>query len=143
MNGSEPDKPALSPEEKAQNKLFKKGRKELGLERVRLALERLQLAWLRTAITFIALGFTAYRFYYDRVSHGSAPMSDFFNGRVIGPFLIFVGLLGLSQATLQHRTNWKRLGKYYPNLSYSVSLVQSYLIIVFTTILLFFSIFEF
>ncbi len=127
---------ARTPEEERQKKEFKKGRKELGFERVRLALERLQLAWLRTAITFIALGFTAYRFYYDRVSQGDAPLSHYFNGLVIGPFLIFVGFLGLFQATLQHRKNWQRLGRYYPNLSYSVSEIQSYLVLAFTFALL-------
>lgn len=142
MSEAEPDKPALSPEEKAQKKLLKRGRKELGLERVRLALERLQLAWLRTAITFIALGFTAYRFYLDRIFTGSRPLSEFFNGRVIGPFMIFVGLLGLAQATVQHRKNWERLKKYYPGLPYSIALIQSYLMLAFTAILLLFVIFE-
>ncbi len=142
MNETDLGKKPLTPEEEKQRKEFKKGKKELSLERVRLALERLQLAWLRTAITFIALGFTAYRFYYDRVSQGDSPISHFFNGRVIGPFLIFVGFLGLSQATWQHRKNWDRLGRYYPGMSYSVALIQSYLVLLFTFILLFFVIFK-
>lgn len=138
----ESGKPALTLAEEKAKKEFKKGKKELSLERVRLALERLQLAWLRTAITFIALGFTAYRFYYDRVSHGESPVSVFFNGRIIGPFLMFVGFLGLSQATIQHRKNWERLGKYYPGMSYSVALIQSYLVLIFTFVLLLFVIFK-
>lgn len=121
---------------------MKKGKKELGLERVRLAMERLQLAWLRTAITFIALGFTSYKYYYSRLEAGMEPLATIFNGHQIGLFMIMVGFLGLGQATLQHRKNWAKLCKYYPGISYSVSLIQSYLILVFTFCLLLVMIFE-
>lgn len=125
-----------------EKKALKKGKKEMSFERVRLALERLQLAWLRTAITFIALGFTAYKFYYARVEEGKGPLVTWFNGRGIGIFLIFVGFIGLLQATLQHRKNWEKLRKLHPGMSYSVSLFQSYFILTFTLALFLFVLFE-
>lgn len=110
----------------------KKAKKELGYERVRLALERLQLAWLRTAITFVALGFTAYRYYLSRVEDGLEPLGGTFNGRNIGLFLLVMAFIGLFQSTLQHRRSWAKLKAFYPTLPYSITLIQSYLILAFT-----------
>ncbi len=130
-----------NPDEAAKQQK-KKGKKELSLERVRLALERLQLAWLRTAITFIALGFTSFKFYYGRIEEGQHPVTEYVNGRTIGIFLILVGLVGLLQATLQHRKNHARLKVYYPKIYYSVSLVQSYAVMGLAAVLLWLAIFE-
>lgn len=110
----------------------KKAKKELGYERIRLALERLQLAWLRTAITFVALGFTAYRYYLSRVEDGLEPLGGSFNGRNIGLFLLLMAFVGLFQSTLQHRRSWERLRAFYPALPYSVSLLQSYFVLLLT-----------
>lgn len=110
----------------------KKAKKELGYERIRLALERLQLAWLRTAITFVALGFTSYRYYLSRVEDGLEPLNSGFNGHSIGLFLMVMAFIGLFQATLQHRSSWAKLKHFYPNLPYSITLVQSYFVLALT-----------
>jgi uncharacterized membrane protein YidH (DUF202 family) len=110
----------------------KKAKKELGYERIRLALERLQLAWLRTAITFVALGFTSYRYYLSRVEDGLELMDSLYNGRSIGIFLMLMAFVGLTQSTLQHRGSWAKLKHFYPNLPYSITLIQSYFVLAFT-----------
>lgn len=110
----------------------KKAKKELGYERIRLALERLQLAWLRTAITFVALGFTSYRYYLSRVEDGLEPLDSVYNGYSLGLFLMVMAFMGLFQATLQHRRSWAKLKHFYPNLPYSVTLIQSYFILALT-----------
>lgn len=125
----------ISPQEEAERKKRKQGKKELGYERIRLALERLQLAWLRTAITFVALGFTGYRYYLSRVEDGLEPLGGAFNGRNLGLFLMVMAFVGLFQSTLQHRRSWARLKAFYPELPYSISLVQSYFVLVFTFLL--------
>lgn len=125
-----------SAQEEALKKEQKKGKKEIGFERVRLALERLQLAWLRTAITFVALGFTAYRYYLSRVEDGLEPLGGAFNGRNIGLFLLVVAFIGLIQSSLQHRRTWKRLAALYPTLPYSVALIQSYFVLALTFVLI-------
>jgi uncharacterized membrane protein YidH (DUF202 family) len=115
--------------EKAEKK---KAKKELGYERIRLALERLQLAWLRTAITFVALGFTSYRYYISRVEDGRETLGSFYNGRSIGLFLMVMAFIGLLQSTLQHRRSWAKLKHFYPNLPYSITVIQSYFVLAFT-----------
>jgi uncharacterized membrane protein YidH (DUF202 family) len=132
----------LETQDDESRKKKKKGKEEMSLERVRLAFERLQLAWLRTAITFIALGFTSFKFYYGRIEEGKHALVEYVNGRTIGIFLIAVGLVGLIQATLQHRKSQAKLKVYYPEMYYSVSLIQSYAVIVFALVLLWMVVFE-
>lgn len=132
--------PPISGETPSDHK--KKGKKELGMERVRLALERLQLAWIRSSMTMIALGFTAYRFFYSRLEEGKAPLLKFVNGRHIGLFLLFMGFIGLLQATFQHIKTYDKLRSYYPELRYSVALIQSYLVLALGIILFAFAFFE-
>ncbi len=123
-----------NPSEAQEKQETKKGKKELGFERVRLALERLQLAWLRTALTFVALGFTAYKFYHERVEGGEETL-QYLNGRNIGLFLISLSSIGLFQSILQHRRSWSRLQRFYPELPYSISLIQSYFVLGLSLIL--------
>jgi uncharacterized membrane protein YidH (DUF202 family) len=132
-----------TPEEilkKEKKKEKKKERKndlsELAYERIKGGFERLQIAWMKAAITFIALGFTAYKFYIGRVEHGDHPIMKYANGRHMGMFLIFVGLIGLIQATIPHIKNQARIKKYYPGKPYSVALVQSYFIMLLSLVLL-------
>lgn len=120
----------------------KKGKKEIGFERVRLALERLQLAWLRTALTFVALGFTAYKFYHERMEGGESTLR-YLNGRNIGLFLILMAFTGLAQAIFQHRRSYSRLRHFYPGLPYSVSLIQAYFILALSFILFLVVLFKF
>ena len=120
---------------KQQKKAKKEDLNELAFERIRAVFERLQLAWLRAAITFIALGFTAYKFYIGRVESGAHTLLKYANGRWIGMFLIGVGFLGLLQATFQHVRNQARLKKHYPGKSYSVSLFISYFILLLSLLL--------
>lgn len=122
--------------EDAEKQERKRAKKELGYERIRLALERLQLAWLRTAITFVALGFTAYRYYLSRVEDGLEPLAGVFNGRNIGLFLLLMAFIGLAQSTMQHRRSWTRLKAFYPEIPYSVALLQSYFVLALTFTLL-------
>jgi len=120
---------------KQQKKEKRKDLNELAFERIRVVFERLQLAWIRAAITFIALGFAAYKFYIGRVESGGHPLMKYANGRGIGMFLIGVGFLGLLLATFQHIRNQARLKKHYPEKSYSVALLSSYFILLLSLLL--------
>jgi len=132
----------LAAEKDKRKEKEKKGKKELGNERVRLAMERLQLAWLRFSMTMIALGFSSYRFFYSRLEEGKTPLLKYLTGREIGMFLLLVGFAGLLQATVQHIRTYKKLKDYNPAVLYSVSLVQSYLVLALAFCLLLFVIFE-
>lgn len=120
----------------------KDGKKQMSLERLRLALEKLQLARAKTTITFIALGFTAYKFFYARIEDGKKPLLDFPNGRDIGLFLIFIGFLVLLLGTVQHRKSLTKLKMQYAEMNYSVSLILSYFILLLSLFLLLAVIFE-
>ena len=112
--GNPADIPKKEKKQKTPEEIFEKEKKnerkkerkndlsELSYERINAGFERLQIAWMRAAVTFIALGFSAYNFYLGRVEHGGHPVLKYANGRYIGIFLILVGFLGLLQATVPH-----------------------------------------
>lgn len=102
----------------------------------------MQIAWMKAAVTFIALGFTAYKFYIGRVENGDHPIMKYANGRHIGMFLILLGFVGLLQASILHVKNQARIKKYYPGKSYSVSLIQSCFIMVLGLLLVLILIFK-
>jgi uncharacterized membrane protein YidH (DUF202 family) len=120
----------------APNKEKKKSKKQLSFERMRLALEKLQLARVKTTLTLIALGFTAYKVFYVRMEEGKKPLVDFPNGRDIGMFLIFVGLVILLLSTLQHLRSIAKLKLQYADMQYSLSLLLSYIILALSLSLL-------
>jgi len=132
--------------EKEKKKEKKKERRkdlsELAFERIRAGFERLQIAWMKAAVTFIALGFTAYKFYVGKVEQQGHPIMKYANGRWIGMFMMLVGFLGLLQATIIHIKNYSRIKKHYPELSYSVSLIQTYFILVLNLFLILMLIFK-
>lgn len=107
------------------------GKKQITLERLRIALEKLHLARVKVTVTLIALGFTAYKFFYARIEDGKKPLLEFPNGRHIGIFLIAVGFLGLLLATVQHQKSLSRLKIKYKEMHYSLSLLLSYVILAF------------
>lgn len=109
-------------------------RRELSLERLRIALERLQINWIQWDITCIALGFTAYKFYYARVEEGKTPVGYYLSGRDLGIFLIALGFISLLLATLQHKRSVEKLRSHMPTMQYSLSLRVSYVVMVFSFI---------
>ena len=97
---------------------------------------------MRFSMTMIALGFSAYRFFYSRLEEGKTPLLKYFTGMEVGMFLIIVGFTGLLQATIQHIRSYGKLRGYYPELRYSVTLIQSYLLLLLGFALLLFVVFE-
>jgi uncharacterized membrane protein YidH (DUF202 family) len=110
----------------------KKSKKKLALEKLRVTFERSQLAWIRTSLTFTALGFTAYRVFRERLEEGKQAALSIVNGQQIGIFLIIVGFASLLFATLQHINNQAKLKAHYDEMKYSITLLVSYVLLVFT-----------
>jgi uncharacterized membrane protein YidH (DUF202 family) len=121
---------------KKEKKEKKAKKKRLGLERMRIAVEKLQLARVKVTITFIALGFACYKIFYARIEAGKQPVLDFPNGRDIAIFLIFVGLVILLLATVQHRKRLANLEIQYESMPYSLSSLVSYIVLVLSFSLL-------
>jgi len=117
-------------------------RRENNLEKSRTSLERLQLNWIKWNITCMALGFTAYKFYYARIERGEEPLGHELTGRGIGIILISLGLISLLIATLQHKKSVQKLKLQYENMHYSLTLRLSYVIMVFSFLILLMVIFR-
>jgi len=113
----------------------KGGKKMITLERLRMATERLQLARIRATLTLIALGFTAYKVFYERLAEGMKPLVDFPNGHHIGMFLISVGFIVLILSTWQHLKSVKKLELLIEDLPYSISSILSYFILLLSLVL--------
>lgn len=86
---------------------------------------------MKKTLTLSGLGFVAYRFFYSRIESGNAPLLESLNGRVLGIFLISLGIFGLFQATIQHIRNYTELKIQHDKVGYSVALVQSVILLIF------------
>ncbi len=74
---------------------------DLALERTSLALERTLMAWVRTATSLIAFGFSVYKFF--ELEKGAGLLNQSVIGpRFFGMAMIFIGLVALALATLEH-----------------------------------------
>jgi len=109
-------------------------KKENDAERSRIASEKLQLNWIKWNITCLGLGFTAYKFYYARLENNQSPIGHYITGQEIGMFLIFLGFITLTFATLQHKKKVEQLKLLLPTMHYSLSLRLSYVILVFSVL---------
>ena len=101
-------------------------------ERSRIASEKLQLNWIKWNITCLGLGFTAYKFYYARLENKQSPIGHYITGQEIGMFLIVLGFVTLTFATIQHKKKVHNLKLLMPTMHYSLSLRLSYVILVFS-----------
>lgn len=74
---------------------------DLAFERTYLALERTLMAWVRTAASLIAFGFSVYKFFQFEKGDGLLNQS-LIGPRFFGMTLIFLGLVSLALATVEH-----------------------------------------
>ena len=109
-------------------------KKENDAEKSRIASEKLQLNWIKWNITCLGLGFTAYKFYYARLENNQSPIGHYITGQELGMFLIFLGFITLTFATLQHKKKVEKLKLELPTMHYSLSLRLSYVILVFSVL---------
>jgi len=110
-------------------------KKENDAEKSRIASEKLQLNWIKWNVTCLGLGFTAYKFYYARVENHQSPIGHYITGQEIGMFLIALGFITLTFATLQHKKKVEKLKSLLPTMHYSLSLRLSYVILVFSVLI--------
>jgi uncharacterized membrane protein YidH (DUF202 family) len=109
-------------------------KKENDAEKSRIASEKLQLNWIKWNVTCLGLGFTAYKFYYARLENNQSPIGHYITGQEIGMFLIVLGFVTLTFATLQHKKKVEKLKLLLPTMNYSLSLRLSYVILCFSVL---------
>ena len=109
-------------------------KKENDAEKSRIASEKLQLNWIKWNITCLGLGFTAYKVYFARLENHQSPIGHYITGQEIGMFLIALGFVTLTFATLQHKKKVEKLRLLSPTMHYSLSLRLSYVILGFSVL---------
>ena len=76
----------------------------LAYQRTFLAHERTLMAWVRTASSLITFGFSIYKFFQLESGMGKEfPTSQIIGPRRFSMILIFIGVVSLLMATIQHR----------------------------------------
>ena len=103
---------------------------ELAVDRTRLAHERTLMAWTRTATSLISFGFTIYKFLGYRREQGPTTATFVFGARGIGMFMIIIGLVALTLATIEHHRSMNQMRAAYGNVPRSLAAVVSGLIAV-------------
>jgi putative membrane protein len=100
----------------------------LALERTRLAHERTLMAWIRTATSLISFGFTIYKFFeFLREKEQIRPSHGILGPRNFAIVMIVTGLVALALASVQHRSDLKRLNIHEPSGALIVAVLVSVL----------------
>jgi inner membrane protein YidH len=86
----------------------------LALDRTRLAAERTLMAWVRTAVSMITFGFSAYKFLQVLDEQSTVPVLRPHAPRNLGLTLIGIGTCSLIVACMQHWTYVSRLRPAHP-----------------------------
>lgn len=94
---------------------------QLAYDRTWLAFERTMQAWIRTAMSCITFGFTVFKL-ADIVDSNGNPRR-LAGPHEVGTFLVVLGFIALSMATLQYRENIKSLRLEYGRSPRSLSVL--------------------
>jgi putative membrane protein len=100
----------------------------LAADRTRLAYERTLMAWIRTATSLITFGFSIYKFFQIELANKGPEISHLIGPREFALLMIFIGLVSLLLATLEHRRNLTVLNAQYPGGSRSLARVMAALV---------------
>lgn len=105
---------------------------DMSFERTLLSHERTLMSWIRTSTSMITFGFTIYKVLEETVQE---PGEKLFTPRLVGMSMIFIGLLGLFLAQLQHHAARRKLKTYNAKIPTSISSLLAYIILFFGVIL--------
>ena len=110
----------------------------MAAERTLLAYERTLLAWVRKGITFMTFGFAFYRLLSDRAKQpGNHPLLELISPKSVGVILLSAGFLGLLFAVIRNIQVVKRYGKLERKSYYAPAMLQAYLIMFLSALLIF------
>jgi len=141
------DDDILNPEtsEKGEKKKKKKEEKEqeraekdkMASERTLLAYERTLLAWLRTATSLMTFGFAIYKLLQERANQpGDHPIMRYISPKTVGLIMIGSGFVGLTLAIIRYIEVQKRYGVYTPKIYRSAVMLQAYVILALSLLLI-------
>jgi putative membrane protein len=141
------DDSILNPEslEKDEKKKKKKEEKEqeraekdkMASERTLLAYERTLLAWLRTATSLMTFGFAIYKLLQERISKpGHYPLLEYISPKSVGLVMIGSGFIGLTLAVIRYIEVLKKYNQYSPKIYRSAVMIQAYVILMLSLLLI-------
>ena len=99
----------------------------LAYERTRVAYERTMMAWIKTATSLISFGFAVYKFFQLDMPASQIGQS-LIGPRGFGASLIAVGIVSLALGMAEHRRDLAMLGKLYPNMPRSMTVISARLV---------------
>ncbi len=121
-------------EEKDQERAEKD---KMASERTLLAYERTLLAWLRTATSLMTFGFAIYKLLQERASQpGDHPLMRYISPRTVGLIMIGSGFVGLTLAIIRYIEVQKRYNVYSPKIYRSAVMIQAYVILALSLLLI-------
>ncbi|WP_264564884.1 DUF202 domain-containing protein [Flavobacterium sp. N3904] len=129
---------AIETEKKLLKEKKDRDKELITLERFRIAAEKMQLSWIARSITISALGFTVYRLLEDEEAKGIANSVGSISPSEVGLIMLLIGFVGLVWATIEHTKTLEKVKRQYTvyqKMPVSISLIQSYAIILVTLIL--------
>jgi len=91
-------------------------RTAMAVDRTVMAADRSLMAWVRTGLSLISFGFTIYKFLdqtREQIMATGAPVSSVSSPRIIGLFMIGVGILSLVLGTLENTMTMRVLRRRY------------------------------
>jgi putative membrane protein len=94
---------------------------KLAYERTNLAHERTLMAWVRTATSLITFGFTIYKFFQLEMSVARVRPQQLIGAREFAIFMIAIGLIALTVATIQNWRERNNLKKQYAEIPRSLA----------------------
>ena len=94
---------------------------KLAYERTNLAHERTLMAWVRTATSLITFGFTIYKFFQLEMSVARVRPQQLIGAREFAIFMIAIGLIALTVATIQNWRERNNLKKQYTEIPRSLA----------------------
>jgi putative membrane protein len=97
---------------------------QLAADRTRLAHERTLMAWVRTATSLISFGFAIDKFAEER----ARPPHELFGAHHFAQAMMWVGLISLVLATIQHVRERKVLEETFGKQRPSVALIPALLV---------------
>ncbi len=122
---------------KEEKELEKAEKDKMASERTLLAYERTLLAWLRTATSLMTFGFAIFKLLQERASQvGEHPIMKYISPKMIGMIMIGSGFIGLSLAVLRYIEVLKRYDKYEPKIFRSPIMLQVYVILSLSALLM-------
>ncbi len=132
-----PEKSEKKKKKKEEKELERTEKDKMASERTMLAYERTLLAWLRTATSLMTFGFAIFKLLQERAHQpGDHPLIKYISPKTVGLIMIGSGFVGLTLAVIRYIEVLKRYNQYSPQIYRSAVMIQVYVILSLSAMLM-------